>query len=281
MSDRPPAGWNTDPDDPSQYRYWDGDNWTEHRAPKDLEKPPPPGGAPSPGQGPDAAEEKRKAALGFVIIGVIVVVALAMCGGEDEDASPAAAPTEAATALAEEAATGTPTELSEVEPTEVLTPPETQSVENVSVLAMSPGEFASRWDQAAAEFDMGQLAIGALDVSDGDAQNVFQEMLADNLVLMGTVLHSGELRDVLLMAQASTDDSENLQVIASWGILIASLSPELSTDERGEVLEELGVFGDRWTEDGYEATATRGDVRYQLTYSEMIGWMFTGAPADS
>ena len=29
-----PAGWFPDPDDASQYRYWDGATWTEHRAPR-------------------------------------------------------------------------------------------------------------------------------------------------------------------------------------------------------------------------------------------------------
>ena len=38
----PPAAWYDDPEDPTQYRYWDGANWTEHRAPK---TPPPPSSA--------------------------------------------------------------------------------------------------------------------------------------------------------------------------------------------------------------------------------------------
>ena len=34
VSDLPPADWYTDPEDESQYRYWDGSSWTEHRAPR-------------------------------------------------------------------------------------------------------------------------------------------------------------------------------------------------------------------------------------------------------
>ena len=34
VSDLPPADWYTDPEDESQYRYWDGSVWTEHRAPR-------------------------------------------------------------------------------------------------------------------------------------------------------------------------------------------------------------------------------------------------------
>ena len=37
MSDQPPADWYTDPEDESQYRYWDGSAWTEHRAPRHAE----------------------------------------------------------------------------------------------------------------------------------------------------------------------------------------------------------------------------------------------------
>jgi len=38
VSDLPPADWYTDPEDQSQYRYWDGSAWTEHRAPR-LDQP--------------------------------------------------------------------------------------------------------------------------------------------------------------------------------------------------------------------------------------------------
>ncbi|MBJ7358975.1 DUF2510 domain-containing protein [Nocardioides sp.] len=34
MTEAPPAAWFPDPDDPAQYRYWDGTAWTEHRAPR-------------------------------------------------------------------------------------------------------------------------------------------------------------------------------------------------------------------------------------------------------
>ncbi len=39
VSDLPPADWYADPEDESQYRYWDGSSWTEHRAPRHSEQP--------------------------------------------------------------------------------------------------------------------------------------------------------------------------------------------------------------------------------------------------
>ena len=54
MSDLPPADWYTDPEDESQYRYWDGSSWTEHRAPRhesvEVGSEPDPGQVRRPGQ---------------------------------------------------------------------------------------------------------------------------------------------------------------------------------------------------------------------------------------
>ena len=55
MSQLPPADWYPDPEDPGQHRYWDGTQWTEHRAPRAAPAAPaasPPG--PAWGQAPTA-----------------------------------------------------------------------------------------------------------------------------------------------------------------------------------------------------------------------------------
>ncbi len=36
----PPADWYDDPENALQYRYWDGNEWTEHRSPKGIPSPP-------------------------------------------------------------------------------------------------------------------------------------------------------------------------------------------------------------------------------------------------
>jgi len=35
-----PAGWYLDPDGTGGQRYWNGESWTEHRAPAAVEAPP-------------------------------------------------------------------------------------------------------------------------------------------------------------------------------------------------------------------------------------------------
>jgi hypothetical protein len=34
MTETTPAAWFPDPEDPTQYRYWDGTAWTDHRSPR-------------------------------------------------------------------------------------------------------------------------------------------------------------------------------------------------------------------------------------------------------
>jgi hypothetical protein len=49
MNGQTPAGWFPDPHDESQFRYWDGNAWTDNRAPRAPQVPAPgPGVAPTP-----------------------------------------------------------------------------------------------------------------------------------------------------------------------------------------------------------------------------------------
>ena len=53
MSTTPPAGWYPDPEDAAQVRYWDGQQWTDHRAPANQQ--PQQQAAPTPTAAPGAA----------------------------------------------------------------------------------------------------------------------------------------------------------------------------------------------------------------------------------
>jgi hypothetical protein len=62
MSDTPAAGWYPDPEDATQQRYWDGTQWTEHRAP--LSGGPAAGGQP-PATGQPQGQQDWSAGGGF------------------------------------------------------------------------------------------------------------------------------------------------------------------------------------------------------------------------
>ena len=78
MSSTPEAGWFDDPEYPSQYRYWDGNEWTEHRSPK--QSPPPP---PTSSSIPTSATETVSAAFtlfGQHWVSLLGLAAIAMLG---------------------------------------------------------------------------------------------------------------------------------------------------------------------------------------------------------
>ena len=78
MSSTPEAGWFDDPEDPSQYRYWDGNEWTAHRSPK--QSPPPP---PTSNNIPTSATETVSAAFtlfGQHWVSLLGLAAIAMLG---------------------------------------------------------------------------------------------------------------------------------------------------------------------------------------------------------
>jgi hypothetical protein len=78
MSSSPEAGWFDDPEHPSQYRYWDGNEWTAHRSPK--QSPPPP---PTSSSIPTSATETVSAAFtlfGQHWVSLLGLAAIAMLG---------------------------------------------------------------------------------------------------------------------------------------------------------------------------------------------------------
>lgn len=78
MSPTPQAGWYDDPEHPLQYRYWDGNEWTAHRSPKQT--PPPPATSSSI---PASATETVSAAFnlfGQHCVSLLGLAAIAMLG---------------------------------------------------------------------------------------------------------------------------------------------------------------------------------------------------------
>ena len=93
-----PAGWHPDPNDPTQLRYWDGTQWTDHRAAAraDVGAPFPAATVSSP-VAPHVKGSRRSVwiALGAValLVGGCAIGAAAASGGSDDDTAPSATAT--------------------------------------------------------------------------------------------------------------------------------------------------------------------------------------------
>ena len=77
-----PAGWFPDPEDSGGQRFWNGDEWTEHRAPA---TPPPAEAAPAPPQKPHRRLFIGLAAAAVVVLVVGAVVAVVLTRKADVD----------------------------------------------------------------------------------------------------------------------------------------------------------------------------------------------------
>ena len=68
----PASGWYDDPDDPSQYRYWDGETWTAHRSAKST--------SPPPSDAPAYRESRAGWALALSLAGILCCGPLSVAG---------------------------------------------------------------------------------------------------------------------------------------------------------------------------------------------------------
>lgn len=72
----PPAGWYPDPEQAGQQRYWDGQQWTEHRAPVAAQGAPQwsPAAAGQPAYTTGAAQQQNQKAMWSMILGILGLV---------------------------------------------------------------------------------------------------------------------------------------------------------------------------------------------------------------
>jgi hypothetical protein len=75
---------------------------------------------------------------------------------------------------------------------------------------------------------------------------------------------SGTVRSLMISAAPTSNTEDGDAVLASWGILIATISPDLDGIERRRVLADLGVDPDRPLTAGLDAVTTVGRATYRL-----------------
>jgi len=92
--------------------------------------------------------------------------------------------------------------------------------------------------------------------------------------------HTGEVNFITFTAVATDSNAQNAQTVEAWTLFIAATSPHLSPDERGDVLEDLGI-PDGFVDDGHEAEVAVDDTRYSFRTMPGGMWMLSVGHADS
>lgn len=143
-------------------------------------------------------------------------------------------------------------------------------------IGMTPEQFKTTFNKAATEFES-DLIINNITVTEGAAQNSFQYMFTENLGIIGTVnKKDGSVRDVMLMGTGDGTLESGADILIGMGILITATNPELSADERGNVLRELGIIDSSDIMDLNKSTIRNG-IRYKIMTSKDLGiWLSAG-----
>lgn len=147
-------------------------------------------------------------------------------------------------------------------------PPQKQ----VYSLGMTPDQFKNKFNQVSSDFGF-DLRIGQMEIKDGQQQNSLKYFFNDRLGVIGGINKTdGSLRDVAILGQPSQSSTDNLRILACMGIVMAIVNPELTADQRGELMHDLGFKADADLTK-LDNHAIRGNRRYYSTYIKDVGFM--------
>ncbi|NMM52052.1 hypothetical protein [Paenibacillus aquistagni] len=150
----------------------------------------------------------------------------------------------------------------------------------LATIGLTPEEFKSSFNSSSEEFDS-DLRIKNISVQDGELQDTFQYMFTANLGIVGTVNKSGgKIRDVMLIGNGDGSAKSGADIVIAMGIIIAATNPELSTEDRGEVLKELGLFDENVDVYNLDKNTVRNGIKYRIQGSEVIGIMFSAGDVN-
>lgn len=151
-------------------------------------------------------------------------------------------------------------------------------------LGITPKEFIDRWNQGLANVDSLPLKINNLKIDTGSVQDTFTYMFNDSHGLMGTVNKSdGTIRSIMILASGKdlADSSKAAAVIISWGLLIQTTNPDLTPDQRGAILQDLGILDTKAQLEGINKSVIRNNVKYNISQDDTTGLTFIASdPMD-
>ena len=102
-----------------------------------------------------------------------------------------------------------------------------------------------------------------------DNQDGFYFKLTDAVTLCGLAKEfTGELTEVTILSTPQTAEDAGAALLA-YVLVVSTLSPELTVEQRGELFSELRLSAETISElQGHIAIATRGNVKYSAYYDE-------------
>lgn len=135
-------------------------------------------------------------------------------------------------------------------------------------------ELQKRFNAAATEFQS-DFKVNSLQETEGEFQNTYQYQFTNRLGLLGTINKDNHLiKEVTILGQGDGTLKSGMDLMASMGIVIAATNPEISKDDRGNILKELGLLDKSTDINDIDKSTVRNNVRYHIMSIPSVGIMF-------
>lgn len=159
---------------------------------------------------------------------------------------------------------------------------QTESSAQVLNLGMTFEQFKTAYNANIAEnFSVTGWDISETKLKSGEYTDTFMYKFNENVALLGSAeKNSGTMIEVMVL-EISHKQADIEKAMAAFVNLMLTLSPELTVEQRGQLIKELKLVGDDIDEvlNQNDGVAVRGNVKYVTTFDKDKGVLYFIATA--
>lgn len=150
-------------------------------------------------------------------------------------------------------------------------PEQKESSAQVLNLGMTFEQFKTAYNATIAEnFSETGWNLSETKLRSGEYKDTFMYKFNDNVALMGAAeKNSGMMKEVMVFT-VSQKQADIEKALAAYVTLMLTLSPELTVEQRGKLIEDLNLVGEDVDKllNQNDGVAVRGNVRYRTTFDK-------------
>jgi hypothetical protein len=148
-------------------------------------------------------------------------------------------------------------------------------------IGMDVEGFRKAFNSTAKNLNLIDMTLGKLKVQDGAVQDVFTYKISDYVYLQGSINKSdGSVREVTMVGAGDGTAQSGTDILVTIGLLIASTNPDLTTEERAGVLQDLGLLSEGVDISQINQSTKRNGIKYTIKGSKELGVWFIASDAN-
>lgn len=152
---------------------------------------------------------------------------------------------------------------------------------NYFVIIDSPEIFRTRFNYFMRELKNNSLNVGRISISKGEVNDAFTYIFNKNVGIVGQINKSdNSIRSIMLTLQGDGTLTSGADIMTSIMSVIHATNPELTPDQRGNILRELRLLDKDIDINNIQSSTISNNIRYSLQGSEIIGLLFVAESAD-